>query len=347
MTYGSAPRYSLFSGGAVDDTAARHPADPVHRVRAGRIVENSVDRARYRTLHHARAAFARRRHSRRANHQGPNAGRLHLARRAARGAAADPAAPAQRGAAVAGAGVAVPDRGGGDRRGKRPRLPHLSAAALSRDGHHTAVRAVDHRAGLRRRLSAARVVAPAVSVGKCRMSTLVVRNLRKEYGDQVILERVNLTVTGPEFCTIVGASGCGKSTFLRMLLGQDTASRGELLLDGKPLPSDPGPDRGIVFQRYSVFPHLTVLGNVLLGLELAALLLLGRLFGAARRRASAEAEAALHAVGLFEARQISRCTLRRHAATPFHRAVRGEAPIQSAIGRALRRARSRPPRRHA
>ena len=62
-----------------------------------------------------------------------------------------------------------------------------------------------------------------------------------------------------------------------------------MLLDGKPLPAEPGPDRGIVFQRYSVFPHLSVLGNVLLGLELAASPVLGRLFGSARRRAIAQA----------------------------------------------------------
>lgn len=134
------------------------------------------------------------------------------------------------------------------------------------------------------------------------MTTLEIRNLWKEYAGQVVLERVNLTVNGPEFCTIVGASGCGKSTFLRLLLGQDTASRGTLLLDGTPLAAEPGPDRGIVFQRYSVFPHLTVLGNALLGLELAGSPLLGRLFGAARRRAIAQAEATLHAVGLYEAR---------------------------------------------
>ncbi len=134
------------------------------------------------------------------------------------------------------------------------------------------------------------------------MNTLHIKNLWKEYQGQTILERVNLKVSGPEFCTIVGASGCGKSTFLRLLLGQEAPSRGELLLNGKPLPAEPGPDRGIVFQRYSVFPHLTVLGNVLLGLELQASPLLGRLFGAARRRAIAQAEASLQAVGLFEAR---------------------------------------------
>ena len=134
------------------------------------------------------------------------------------------------------------------------------------------------------------------------MATLHIRNLWKTYGDHVVLERVNLEVKGPEFCTLVGASGCGKSTFLRMLLGQETASRGSLLLDGRPLPAEPGPDRGIVFQRYSVFPHLTVLGNVLLGLEFGASPLFGRLFAAARRRAIAQAEATLQAVGLYESR---------------------------------------------
>ena len=84
---------------------------------------------------------------------------------------------------------------------------------------------------------------------------------------------------------MVGASGCGKSTFLRLLLGQEQPTRGTILFDGKPLPDEPGPDRGVVFQRYSVFPHLTVLDNVLLGLEFAAAPLCGRLFGAARRRA--------------------------------------------------------------
>lgn len=52
------------------------------------------------------------------------------------------------------------------------------------------------------------------------MNTLHIKNLWKEYQGQTILERVNLKVSGPEFCTIVGASGCGKSTFLRLLLGQ-------------------------------------------------------------------------------------------------------------------------------
>jgi NitT/TauT family transport system ATP-binding protein len=132
------------------------------------------------------------------------------------------------------------------------------------------------------------------------MSRIELKNVWKEYGEQVVLERLNLQVEPGEFCTIVGASGCGKTTFLRLLLGEETPTRGRILLDGEPLPAEPGPDRGIVFQRYSVFPHLTVLKNVLLGLELRAAPLSGRLFGSARRAARAQAREMLEAVGLSQ-----------------------------------------------
>lgn len=134
------------------------------------------------------------------------------------------------------------------------------------------------------------------------MSAIVFSNVWKEYGDQVVLERLNLSVQSGEFCTIVGASGCGKTTFLRMLLGEETPSRGSIELDGQPLPGEPGPDRGVVFQRYSVFPHLTVLQNVMLGLELKAAPLTGRLFGQSRRTAAASAADMLESVGLTPAR---------------------------------------------
>jgi NitT/TauT family transport system ATP-binding protein len=120
----------------------------------------------------------------------------------------------------------------------------------------------------------------------------------KLYGSQVVLENLSLRVAAGEFCTLVGASGCGKSTFLRMLLGAETPTRGRMMLDGAPLPAEPGPGRGIVFQRYSVFPHLTVLDNVALGPELRASPWLGRLFGARRRAARAAAMDMLQAVGL-------------------------------------------------
>ena len=102
------------------------------------------------------------------------------------------------------------------------------------------------------------------------MSALSVRNVWVEYGDQIVLERINLEIASGAFLSVVGPSGAGKSTFLRLILGQERPTRGAILLDGEPLPAEPGPDRGVVFQRYSVFPHLTVLGNVLIGFEFAA-----------------------------------------------------------------------------
>ncbi|HLO79122.1 MAG TPA: ABC transporter ATP-binding protein [Magnetospirillum sp.] len=134
------------------------------------------------------------------------------------------------------------------------------------------------------------------------MSHVSVRHVWKEYPNQVVLERVNLEIPSGEFCALVGPSGCGKTTFLRMLLSQDKPTRGEILIDGQPIAAEPGPDRGVVFQRYSVFPHLTVLENVMLGRELAGSRLLGRLFGAARRRVADEAAQLIEAVGLGHAR---------------------------------------------
>jgi NitT/TauT family transport system ATP-binding protein len=130
------------------------------------------------------------------------------------------------------------------------------------------------------------------------MSAIRANNVWVEYGDQIVLERINLEIASGAFVSIVGPSGCGKSTFLRMVLGQEAPTRGALTLDGAPLPAEPGADRGVVFQRYSVFPHLTVLGNVLTAYEFAESPLLGKLFGAARRRAIAKADELIAAVGL-------------------------------------------------
>lgn len=133
------------------------------------------------------------------------------------------------------------------------------------------------------------------------MSLIRVNNVWKEYGDSVVLERLNFTVNEGEFITIVGASGCGKTTFLRMLLGEEAPSRGAILLDAKPLPNEPGPDRGIVFQRYSVFPHLRVWENVMLGLEFQQAPVFACLFGTKRRTAKQQTLEMLDAVGLSQA----------------------------------------------
>jgi NitT/TauT family transport system ATP-binding protein len=130
------------------------------------------------------------------------------------------------------------------------------------------------------------------------MAFLEVKNLWKEYDRQVVLERLNLKIEEGQFCTLVGASGCGKSTFLRMLLGQEQPTRGEILLEGQPISTEPDATRGIVFQKYSVLPHLTVLDNVVLSIELPKSRFLGKIFGAERSKARELAMGMLVKVGL-------------------------------------------------
>ncbi|WP_432463323.1 ABC transporter ATP-binding protein [Agarivorans sp. QJM3NY_33] len=137
------------------------------------------------------------------------------------------------------------------------------------------------------------------------MSSAIIQanNLWKEYGDNVVLERLNLQVMEGDFVSIVGASGCGKSTFLNLLLGNERVTRGELLLDGQPLPQEPSSERGIVFQKYSVFPHLTALQNVMLAEVFEHSGILVRLFGRAKQQAEQRAQAMLAKVGLAQAAQ--------------------------------------------
>ena len=80
------------------------------------------------------------------------------------------------------------------------------------------------------------------------------------------LESIDLAIGEHEFVTIVGPSGCGKSTLLYLVGGFLRPSAGSIRLRGRPI-TGPGPDRGIVFQRYSLFPWLTVRGNIGYGLE--------------------------------------------------------------------------------
>lgn len=133
------------------------------------------------------------------------------------------------------------------------------------------------------------------------MPLIKAKNLWKKYGDNVVLERMNVSVNAGEFITMVGTSGCGKSTFLKMLLGMESPSSGELLLEGKPIPDEPDQSRGIVFQQYSVFPHLTVLQNVIIAREFEHSPLLGKLFGNAKRKVIEEAKSLLESVGLTHA----------------------------------------------
>lgn len=131
---------------------------------------------------------------------------------------------------------------------------------------------------------------------------ITIDNLWMRYGDTVVLERINATVKAGEFITLVGSSGCGKSSFLKLLLGTAAPARGSLLLDGKPIPDEPDQQRGIVFQQYSVFPHLSVLDNVMIARGFAGQRFGSRLRGRARRAALDEADALLDTVGLLPVR---------------------------------------------
>jgi NitT/TauT family transport system ATP-binding protein len=102
-------------------------------------------------------------------------------------------------------------------------------------------------------------------------AAIVIQNLDFEYSAgsnrQVkALEGINLTVKRGEFVSILGPSGCGKSTLLYIIGGFVPYSSGSLIVNGKPV-TGPGPDRGIVFQQFALFPWKTVLQNVLYGLE--------------------------------------------------------------------------------
>ena len=107
---------------------------------------------------------------------------------------------------------------------------------------------------------------------KQRPVTLEVQGLGKEFetpgGAVTALKDINFQTHKREFVCVIGPSGCGKSTLIRILAGLETPSSGRMLLDGKEV-HGPGPDRGMVFQGYTLFPWLTVKKNVMFGLEQA------------------------------------------------------------------------------
>jgi sulfonate transport system ATP-binding protein len=92
---------------------------------------------------------------------------------------------------------------------------------------------------------------------------------RSAHGSLEALRDVNLTIAPGEFICVVGPSGCGKTTLLNVLAGFLRPTSGRAYLDGKEI-TGPGPERGVVFQQYAVFPWLTVRENVAFGLTLSA-----------------------------------------------------------------------------
>lgn len=153
------------------------------------------------------------------------------------------------------------------------------------------------------------------------MSFVTVTDIFQSYGNRPIIEKVNLSVEEGEFISIVGASGCGKSTFLRLLLAQERPTRGDIRIDGAEPAREPGLDRGVVFQKYSVFPHMTVRENVVAGESMRTGW--GRFFGADQKEARARADETLARIGLD------------HVADNFPATLSGGMQQRLAIGQAL------------
>jgi len=125
-----------------------------------------------------------------------------------------------------------------------------------------------------------------------RTAKLTLRNIGMVYSQRgqrfAALRDVSLEVQAGEFISLVGASGCGKTTLLRIVDGLVPPSRGEVLVNGKVV-TKPGPDRGFVFQQDALFPWRTVLDNIVFGLEVQ---------GKAKREARQRADALVRLVGL-------------------------------------------------
>ncbi|MEB8385851.1 ABC transporter ATP-binding protein [Rhodobacteraceae bacterium KMM 6894] len=96
-----------------------------------------------------------------------------------------------------------------------------------------------------------------------------IRNVKKMFGNFTAIEDISIDIAHGEFFSLLGASGCGKTTLLRMLAGFETPTKGEIYIDGQPMSDVPPHERpvNIVFQNYAIFPHLNVRENIAYGLR--------------------------------------------------------------------------------
>lgn len=105
------------------------------------------------------------------------------------------------------------------------------------------------------------------------MAVIEIKSVAKSFGSFTALHSVDLAIADREFMVLLGASGCGKTTLLRMIAGLETPSEGEIWIGGRRVDHLPPRERGIamVFQNYAVFPHLTVYENIAFGLRMKKL----------------------------------------------------------------------------
>ena len=173
---------------------------------------------------------------------------------------------------------------------------------------------------------------------KQRPVTLEVKDLNKVFetpkgGAVTALKDISFKTHKREFVCVIGPSGCGKSTLIRILAGLETPTSGQVLLDNKEV-RDPGPDRGMVFQGYTLFPWLTVKKNVMFGLEQSG-------------HGHASAEQALQWIDLVGLNKFAdsypQPVVRRDEATRCHRACTCKPAAHPADGRTFWRTRCADP----
>ncbi|RZI39494.1 ATP-binding cassette domain-containing protein, partial [Herbaspirillum sp. HC18] len=92
----------------------------------------------------------------------------------------------------------------------------------------------------------------------------------RQGGELMVLDSIDLDIAENEFVSLIGRSGCGKTTLLNIIAGLDAATSGRIAIGGRPV-TGPGQGQGVVFQQHALFPWLTALGNVSFGFRKAGL----------------------------------------------------------------------------
>ncbi|SFM41717.1 ABC transporter ATP-binding protein [Methanolobus profundi] len=129
-------------------------------------------------------------------------------------------------------------------------------------------------------------------MGEVRVSNVSRRFTKDNDTSTLALDNVSMEVNDGEFVCFIGPSGCGKTTLLRIISGLDKPDKGEVYLDDRVIDA-PGPDRGMVFQEYSLFPWKTVIENIIFGPQMS---------GIKKKEALEDAEKYLELVGLQQFR---------------------------------------------
>ena len=154
------------------------------------------------------------------------------------------------------------------------------------------------------------------------MSSIQLVNVRKDWGSTRALDAIDLSIAPGSFCVLLGPSGCGKSTTLRIIAGLESASGGQVLVDGRDVTQQPPARRGVamVFQNYALFPHLSVAENITFGLSV-------RKVGAAETASRLHETAALLGLTTLLARKPSQLSGGQQQRVALGRALVAQAKV--------------------